>query len=205
MKMNLRQNKGITLIALVITIIVLLILVGVTIVSLTGENGLLERAANAGKDTEEATEKEKLQIEVLASFDTDGHLNMSALKSNINSHISGATADDTTEFPLTIKYTATENEYKIDEHGNVEKTKVTDRTGINVGDYIDYSPGSGWRVLRIYDNGKIDIIRGISGTFGNGNSTESLNNYCRQNYSNSEHEIYARSVNKDDFEVEGRR
>ena len=37
------SEKGITLIALVITIIVLLILAGVTIVSLTGENGLLRK------------------------------------------------------------------------------------------------------------------------------------------------------------------
>ena len=37
-------KRGITLIALVITIIVLLILAGVTIVTLTGENGILTRA-----------------------------------------------------------------------------------------------------------------------------------------------------------------
>ena len=39
MKRILKENKGITLIALVITIIVLLILAGVTIATLTGENG----------------------------------------------------------------------------------------------------------------------------------------------------------------------
>ncbi len=41
MKVNLKQEKGITLIALVITIVVLLILAGVTIAMLTGENGIL--------------------------------------------------------------------------------------------------------------------------------------------------------------------
>ena len=41
---NCEENKGITVIALVITIIVLLILSGVTVVTLTGENGLLEKA-----------------------------------------------------------------------------------------------------------------------------------------------------------------
>ena len=40
-------SKGITLIALVITIIVLLILAGVTIATLTGENGILTQANNA--------------------------------------------------------------------------------------------------------------------------------------------------------------
>ncbi len=41
MKKRRRRNQGITLIALVITIITLLILVGVSITALTGENGIL--------------------------------------------------------------------------------------------------------------------------------------------------------------------
>ena len=44
MKNKILSNKGITLIALVITIIVLLILVGIVIAALTGENGILSRA-----------------------------------------------------------------------------------------------------------------------------------------------------------------
>ena len=46
-----KKNNGITLIALVITIIVLLILAGVTIATLTGENGILTRASEAGEET----------------------------------------------------------------------------------------------------------------------------------------------------------
>ena len=44
-----RQNKGITLIALVVTINVLLILAGVSIAILTGDNGILTQAQNAKK------------------------------------------------------------------------------------------------------------------------------------------------------------
>ena len=40
------NEKGITLVALVITIIVLLILAGVTILALSGDNGILNRAEN---------------------------------------------------------------------------------------------------------------------------------------------------------------
>ena len=47
MKEKLKQTKGITLIALVITIIVLLILAGVSIAILTGQNGILTQANNA--------------------------------------------------------------------------------------------------------------------------------------------------------------
>ena len=49
-----RENKGITLIALVVTIIVLLILAGISIMMLTGENGILVRAQEAKSKTERA-------------------------------------------------------------------------------------------------------------------------------------------------------
>ena len=54
----LKNKKGITLIALVVTIVVLLILAGVTILTLTGENGLLERARIAKEKTDNVTDKE---------------------------------------------------------------------------------------------------------------------------------------------------
>ena len=53
-----KRQKGITLIALVITIIVLLILAGVSISMLTGENGILTQAQNAKKQTEQAKSNE---------------------------------------------------------------------------------------------------------------------------------------------------
>lgn len=59
---NLRENKGITLIAIVITIIVLLILVGVTIATLTEDNGILNQSYNAKNKNHEATIKEEVSI-----------------------------------------------------------------------------------------------------------------------------------------------
>ena len=60
-------KKGITLISLVVTIIVLLILAGVTIATLTGDNGILTRALEAKNKTEEAQEKESLELAVTSS------------------------------------------------------------------------------------------------------------------------------------------
>lgn len=60
-------KKGITLISLVVTIIVLLILAGVTIATLTGENGVLTRATEAKNKTEESQEKEGLELAVTSS------------------------------------------------------------------------------------------------------------------------------------------
>ena len=62
LNINKQNNRGITLIALVITIIVLLILAGVSIAMLTGSNGILTQASNAKQATEESTEKEKRQL-----------------------------------------------------------------------------------------------------------------------------------------------
>ena len=57
------REKGITLIALVITIIVLLILAGVSIAMLTGENGILTQAKNAKSETEAAAEDEAQKLQ----------------------------------------------------------------------------------------------------------------------------------------------
>ena len=58
-KMKTKSNKGITLIALVITIIVLLILAGVTIAALSGDNGILKRAVEDKEKTNQANKDEE--------------------------------------------------------------------------------------------------------------------------------------------------
>ena len=65
-----KEKSGITLIALIITIVILLILTGVTIAMLTGNNGILTQAQNSKKATEEAAKKEStdlLETERIAS------------------------------------------------------------------------------------------------------------------------------------------
>ena len=62
MKKLQKDKNGITLIALVITIVVLLILAGVSIATLTGDNGILTRANEAKEKTEEAKEEELRQL-----------------------------------------------------------------------------------------------------------------------------------------------
>ena len=64
-------KTGITLIALVITIIVLLILAAISITMLTGDNSLLKRAVEAKEKTGIAGTKEQIQMEVLESYATE--------------------------------------------------------------------------------------------------------------------------------------
>ncbi len=64
------ENKGITLIALIISIIVLLIIAGVSLSALIGENGILNQATNAVSRTEISSETEALE-QIIVSENTD--------------------------------------------------------------------------------------------------------------------------------------
>ena len=59
---KIRDNTAITLIALVITIIILLILAGITISLTIGQRGILNRAQEAGKNYEEVAKKEEEEL-----------------------------------------------------------------------------------------------------------------------------------------------
>ena len=61
-KNKIKNEKAITLIALIVTIIVLLILAGVSIAVLTGENGILNRASEAKNTNEEAEIIENIRL-----------------------------------------------------------------------------------------------------------------------------------------------
>ena len=63
-----KNQKGITLIALVVTIIVLLILAGISINALAGQNGILSRAIKAKNDSDAASDLEYLQVEATSEL-----------------------------------------------------------------------------------------------------------------------------------------
>ena len=68
MKNNKKMSNGITLIALVVTIIVLLLLAGISIAMLSGNNGILQRATDAKKLTGEANVIEQAQIDIFGQI-----------------------------------------------------------------------------------------------------------------------------------------
>ena len=77
------KNGGITLIALVITIIVLLILAGVTIATLMGDNGILTKASEASEKSKQANAEEQVRLSVVASIGEDGNINIDALNDEL--------------------------------------------------------------------------------------------------------------------------
>ena len=126
MKTKFKNVKGITLIALVITIIVLLILAGVTIATLTGDNGILNQAGKAKDKTTEAESIERVQVEVAGSYGLDGTIDKDQLNKNLG-NIAGLKIGESNfggenivkELPATV--TLNGYDIGIDANGGVEK------------------------------------------------------------------------------------
>ncbi|MFR2571784.1 MAG: hypothetical protein ACLS90_08925 [Clostridia bacterium] len=81
-KTLIKSNNGVTLISLVVTIIVLLIISGISIALLNGNNGILTKATEAKSMTEKSALIEKIKTDILAqqSADNNGNLTSIALK-----------------------------------------------------------------------------------------------------------------------------
>ena len=169
MKKLKQKNNGITLIALIVTIIVLLILAGITIATLTGENGIITRAIDARDQTVVGREKEEIALawngavlDKLGGTDiTATDLNEQFEKNNTNATASGS---------INVEFTDSHHWYKIDSDGNitgpfasedeivsnmtlVEMFKKAQEDGceggesctnpeehLHIGDYVDYNP-----------------------------------------------------------------
>lgn len=137
-KQKLKEGKGITLIALVITIIVLLILAGVTIATLTGDNGILKQADKAKTETTMGEEKEAIGLayngaktEKLGGVITAGDLNTQFTKNGIKATASG-------EGTIKVDF-ETGRSYTLDAHGKIEEW-IDIAKYVKVGDFVDYNP-----------------------------------------------------------------
>ena len=113
-----REQKGITLIALVVTIIVLIILAGVSINMLVGENGIITQSQRAKEKTEEASTSEMVSIAVLGATKENGNIDLAQLKEEIEAR-GGTVSGDT--LPTTI--TLDGYLFKVDRNGNIQQRK----------------------------------------------------------------------------------
>ena len=110
------KEKGITLVALVVTIIILLILAGISIQAIIN-TGLFLNAKRAVEETKYANAEEKVKMAVMTSYDTSGILNKEYLKDNLNKidGINSKVTDIT--WDLTINVDG--YEFTITEYGTV--------------------------------------------------------------------------------------
>ena len=104
-----QNNKGITLIALVVTIVVLLILAGITITALFGDNGLITRAKIADQKT-----KEGAQNDISAIEDLGAQLN--TIVNGTGDNPPGITPTSTIE--ELMANASKDNEIVLDKYGN---------------------------------------------------------------------------------------
>ena len=133
MKQNLKERvngkNGITLIALVITIIVLLILAGVTIATLTGDNGILTKAQNAKEKNAQKTVEEQINLAVQASKINEGLvIDKDILEQELTNNGIEIIKSENDELPWTVKKDG--YVYTISENGEVkEKEGIAITTG----------------------------------------------------------------------------
>ena len=109
-----KEQKGITLIALVITIIVLLILAGVSIAMLTGENGILNQANKAKTETEYKGAEEKVKLAIMGARADDGQMTAEELTREIG-YQGGTLSGDT--FPVEV--TVDGHTFTVEDSGKV--------------------------------------------------------------------------------------
>ena len=125
----LNNKHGITLIALVITIVVLLILAGVSISMLTGNNSIIKQAQNAKKETEESTEKEKIQIAVYESeLKNNGYQKLT--EENLQKEIDEQFGDEEAKVysnekdAFSVIFQNKDTAYRIESNGDVNKIDI---------------------------------------------------------------------------------
>ena len=172
---EIKEKDGITLIALVITIIVLLILAGVSISMLAGDNAILNRATQAKEKSETSETKGKIQMAVIGAMTNGiGQLKDATLRNELKNSISGVTDNDITgnekygwqvkvaNKAFAISKTGEVNEAYWEEvrdaNGNVTEIKRVDGlvTGLKIGDTIGYNPLDGATITQIPSNQSVN-------------------------------------------------
>ena len=178
------KNKGITLIALVITIIVMLILAAISISMLTGDNSILKRATDSKKNTEESQIIEEAKIDILAKItDNEGKAISKkqlkdVLKNYFNEEEVGKLVIPDDLSSANDELTTKDEKYKIKlsdiyngkvenrwEYDHALQTVENGNLTLKIGDYVNMAPytvdgkqfDGKWRVLG-EENGQVLLV-----------------------------------------------
>ena len=153
MRKTLKNTNGITLIALVVTIVVLLILAGVSLNAIFSENGLINRAKDAQNRMDEATKNDLDSINSLNEW--------------IDGKINGTTGSGETVEGQEGSLLAMYQKAQKDGCDNASGT-CNDATHLHIGDYVDYKNPT---------SGTAEVTSAESGVYGNdsdGNATVNI-------------------------------
>lgn len=182
------QETGITLIALIITIVILLILAGITISTLSQTNIFVK----SKKATDEYKNSQANEINTLAEYEQA-----------LSDYTKGGTTDTPT-VPDSIKVG---DEFKYTPKADDSFT-VPEYAGVNDGSVATLSTESlTWKVWKktsdsilITPTKPTTATLKLAGADGYNNAVQALNAYCRKYYSDTANGIKARNVNMNDIE-----
>lgn len=147
------QEKGITLSVLVITVIVLLIIAGVTFLALTGENGIIESIKKSKENHMISLEKEQVSLAYFNCSISNKQIHGVTARQLENALEEGNNDITVTQISnyLNVIFTSTGHKYLVDENGNVEmdtgdqeyETKKSEINNemVNQENLISYSDG----------------------------------------------------------------
>ena len=144
-----KNTRGITLVALVITIIVLLILSGVTISALSGNNGILTRATAAQETTKKQSLLEEIRLNIVEKqVDNEiGEVTSTSLKEVLEQYFDGVPDADEIKPETTLNTKSKYGNYSF---------KVSDIYNGNVNGTLKYTP------YRDADNVKVPVPEGFT-------------------------------------------
>ena len=190
MKSTLKKTeKGITLVALVVTIVVLLILAGVSINLVLGNNGIIAKAKEAETKSAEASQNDLKGMNALAE-EMNNALGEKP-KVNLSKYKIGDSVNYTCD-PASSSYTL-ESKY----------------SGYSSNQTIAQTTGLTWKVLNVdKENDTVDIISTnptsstviFANILGYNNGPYLMNEICKAQYSNKTLGVEARSINLLDME-----
>ena len=181
-KTKIQENKAITLIALVITIIVLIILAGVTINLTLGQNGLFTRAKTAREEYSTAEAKEKLEQEILniqiQAVQEGKDFDLKYLKEKIDKTKYEITLDDE-ENPTTAVVKEIGSNYYLTVDSKLKVTKVEEQQP--KPQYVKFSEltwtsGKASVELSTKEAGTIEYKVGKDGIYQAGTTISNLSN-----------------------------
>lgn len=154
---NTRKN-GITLIALVITIIVLLILAGISISMLAGNNSLLNRATQSKKEFERTGEEELIKLAISGAMikNKSSYFDEASFQQSLQSQTNRNFDIYTTQGKLRVAFLDNNAYYDIDKNGNIVYIGKS-INGLDIGDLVTYTPPEASYLLkRIYSGEEKD-------------------------------------------------
>lgn len=224
MEVNIKE-RGITLISLAVTVVVLMFLAGIIIASNKDNNGILDIANNKKEETERMTIEEGIKIE-LQEDPPESYADLIEFLKGYGTILNEDVPDEAT-------LVTTKGEYKIlvKDIWNTDKEEL----GISVGDYVEYSYDGGtyivdgtysgtneektitilnsgtsiWRVIDVNKQSKqVKIIPTslnnyeitLNGVNGFNNGVKLINDLCNQIFSNSQYNVTAKNIDIEDIE-----